>query len=94
MIYDARDSSFKVFVNGLQRGETVKGIAPLTQFPDAMFGAWRPTSSTQECAPGWPALNVNPVNISEFIAFKKALTAEQRKLYEDALKAKYVLPLM
>jgi len=94
MIYDLRDSSLKVFVNGEQRGGTVKGIRPLSEFPDAMFGAWRPTASTQECAPGWPALNVNPVNISEVIIFRKSLTAEQRKLYEDLLKAKYTLPLL
>jgi hypothetical protein len=94
MIYDERDSSLKVFVNGLQRGETVKGIGPLGGFPDATLGAWRPYVSNQECAPGWPALNVNPVNISEVILFKKALTADQRKLYEDALKAKYLLPPM
>lgn len=93
MIYDMRDSSLKVFVNGLQRGSTVKGIAPLSEFPDAMFGAWRPTVSNQECAPGWPALNVNPVNIAEVIMLRKALTAEQRKLYEDMLRAKYTLPL-
>jgi hypothetical protein len=92
MIYDERDSSLKVFVNGQQRGGTVKGIAPLAAFPDATFGAWRPYLSNQECAPGWPLLNVNPVNISEVIAFKKALTADQRKLYEDALKTKYGLP--
>lgn len=92
MIYDLRDSSLKVFYNGNQRGATVQGIAPLSEFPDATLGAWRPFATNGKCI-GWPEVNVNPVNISELIIFRKALTAEQRKLYEDALKAKYQLPL-
>jgi hypothetical protein len=92
MIYDMRDSSMKIFVNGLQRGETVQGIPPLSGFPDATLGAWSPRVSSSNCGPPYPAMDVDPVNIGEIVAFKKALTSDQRKLYEDALKEKYGLP--
>jgi hypothetical protein len=92
MVYDIRDSSMKIYVNGLQRGETVKGIPSLGVFPDATLGAWCPNGTRRNCGSPYPAMDVDPVNIAEVIGFKKALTAEQRKLYEDMLKDKYGLP--
>jgi hypothetical protein len=91
MIYNSRDSSMRIFVNGNQRGETKRGIAPLSSFPAAMFGAWCTNTSNDRCG-GYNDMHVQAVNISEVIILQKALTSDQRKLYEDQLKEKYDLP--
>ena len=82
----------KIFLNGQQRGETEKGKPPLSEFPDATLGAWSPLTDRYICNGPYPDMEVEPVNIAEIVAFKKALTSEQRKLWEDALKDKYGLP--
>ncbi len=91
MIYNERDSSMRIFVNGNQRGEAKMGIAPLSSFPQAMFGAWCANLSNDRCG-GYNDMHIQPVNISEVIILQRALTSDQRKLYEDQLRTKYNLP--
>jgi hypothetical protein len=91
MIYNDRDSSMRIFVNGNQRGETLRGIAPLSSFPDAMFGAWCANLSNDRCG-GYNDMHVQAVNISEVMIMQKALTSDQRLLYEEQMKTKYNIP--
>ncbi len=91
MVYNTRDSSMRIFVNGSQRGETLRGVHPLAAFPDATFGAWCPVSSTENCG-SYTYLPGEDVNISEVMILQKALTSDQRRLYEEQIRTKYNLP--
>ncbi len=91
MVYNLRDSSMRVFVNGSQRGETKRGVTPLLGFPDATFGAWSPTGSKTHCG-SYSRLDGHDLNISEVMILQKALTSDQRRLYEEQMRIKYNLP--
>lgn len=92
MVYNSRDSLMRIFVNGSQRSEA-RGVAPLASFPDATFGAWCTNTDRDHCG-SYPGMDVQDLSIAEVMIFQKALTADQRKLYEDNMTTKYSLPSM
>jgi hypothetical protein len=82
----------RISLNGVESVAS-RGIPPLSAFPSATFGCWCANGDRSQCSHP-PAMDIYPLSIAEVMIFRQALTADQRKFYEDNLFAKYNLPRM